>query len=227
MTRPWLTFDCYDTLVRYTENKASALVSLTRAKGGNDDAVSAVQSAFEKSEKELQLGPFIILNTVLRQSLHAGFAAIGVTASASDEAFIIDTVKQAAPFPDVRDALLDLKKDHRLAILSNSEPDIIRHNIDAIGVEFDAVVLAAEAKCYKPDPGMFRALLERIGEDAGNVTHIAQSFYHDMRTSADMGFGCRLWINRYEREGDPAYTPEAELPDLSGVRKVLSTRQRG
>ena len=55
-----------------------------------------------------------------------------------------------------------------------------------------------------------------------DVPHIAQSFYHDMRTSKDLGFGRRIWVNRYGREGDPAYTPDAELRDLTGVRAVLS-----
>ena len=31
---PWLTFDCYDTLVRYSEGKAAALAGLVRGKGG-------------------------------------------------------------------------------------------------------------------------------------------------------------------------------------------------
>lgn len=221
-TRPWLTFDCYDTLVRYTEGKAETLAAIVRAKGGDDAAIETARAAFEASEKELQLGPFVILNEVLRRSLREGLAAADLAMMDEDEVVLIDAVKAATPFPDVRPALEDLKRDHRLGILSNSEPDIIRHNIAAIGVEFDAIVLAAEAKCYKPDPGMFRELLKRIGESPENVTHIAQSFYHDMRTAKDLGFGRRLWINRYRREGDSAYTPDAELADLSSVRAALN-----
>jgi len=222
MSKPWLTFDCYDTLVRYSEGKAATLATLVREKGGDDTAVDRAQSAFEACEKKLQLGPFIILNAVLRKSLHAGLEAAGLPITASDEETIIKAVKLSEPFPDTGPALADLKRDFRLAILSNSEPEIIRHNIASIGIEFDAIVLAAEAKCYKPDPGMFRELLDRIDETPENVTHIAQSFYHDMRTSKDLGFGRRLWINRYDRDGDPDYTPDAELSDLTGVRAQLT-----
>jgi 2-haloacid dehalogenase len=69
---------------------------------------------------------------------------------------------------------------------------------------------------------MFHTLLQRIDVPPAEVTHIAQSFYHDMRTAKDVGIGRRIWINRYGRNGDPAYTPDAELPDLSGVRGVLA-----
>jgi 2-haloacid dehalogenase len=222
MSKPWLTFDCYDTLVRYSEGKAAALATLVREKGGDDAAVASAQSAFEACEKQLQLGSFIILNAVLRKSLRAGLEAAELPVTTSDEETIIEAVKSSEPFPDTTPTLADLKREYRLAILSNSEPAIIRHNIASIGVEFDAVVLAAEAKCYKPDPGMFHELLKRIDEAPENVTHIAQSFYHDMRTSKDLGFGRRLWINRYGRDGDPDYTPDAELPDLTGVRAQLT-----
>ena len=220
-TRSWLTFDCYDTLVGYTEGKAGALAAIVAGKGGDDIAVEKAQTAFEETEKKLQLGPFVIFNQVIRQSLIAGLSMAGMETTTEDEETVLDAVKAAMPFPDVRPTLEDLRKDYRLAILSNSEPSIIHHNIAAIGIEFDAVVLAAEAKCYKPDPGMFRELLVRIGEAPERVTHIAQSFYHDMRTAKDMGFGRRLWINRYGREGDPAYAPDVELADLSRVREFL------
>ena len=34
--KPWLTFDCYDTLVRYTESKSAALEELIRQKNGDE-----------------------------------------------------------------------------------------------------------------------------------------------------------------------------------------------
>ena len=37
----WLTFDCYDTLVRYTESKFAAMTDLISAKGGTKDLVKS------------------------------------------------------------------------------------------------------------------------------------------------------------------------------------------
>ncbi len=219
---PWLTFDCYDTLVRYSESKAETLAALVRGKGGDDRAVDAAQTAFEASEKELQLGAFQLLNAILRESLHRAFEAAGLAGTVADEEMMIEAVRGAEPFPEVVEVLRDLKRDHRLAILSNSEPDIIRHNVVRLGTGFDAIVLAYHAECYKPAVGMFDALLERVGAPPAAVTHIAQSFYHDMRTAKDVGIGRRIWINRYGREGDLAYVPDVVLSDLSGVRGALA-----
>jgi 2-haloacid dehalogenase len=219
---PWLTFDCYDTLVRYTESKSLALEKLVRLKGGDASAIKISKLVFEKAERKLQSGKFLVLNQVLWESLKLAMSAIGFETNQLDLDKIIEAVKEAEPFPDVREALKDLKRDHRLAILSNSEPGIIKYNLRKVEIEFDAVVLASQAECYKPDPAMFMELLNRIDERAKNVTHIAQSFYHDMRATKDLGFGRRIWINRYKRPGDLNYKPDFQLLSLAGVRSHLN-----
>jgi len=219
---PWLTFDCYDTLVRYTESKAEALANLVKKKGGSEKLIRRAQAAFETTEKELQIGDFVMLTEVLRLSVRAGLRTAELETTTADEDAIIDAVKKAIPFPDTRPVLDDLRRDYRIAILSNSEPDVIQYNIANIGVEFDEIVLAAEVKCYKPDRRMFDELLVRINERPENVTHIAQSFYHDIRPARDIGFGRRLWINRYNRQGDPAYKPDVELPNMLKIRSLLN-----
>lgn len=219
--KPWLTFDCYDTLVRYTESKSAALADLVLAKGGTKDLTKSAWLAFEASERRLQKEDFLPLNQILKSSLKLAFETIGISSTISDENRMLSAVKDAEPFSEVAEVLSDLKHDYRLAILSNSEPDIIRFNIAKIGVTFDEVVLASQAKCYKPSVGMFNELIQRINESPKDITHIAQSFYHDMRTAKDLGFGRRIWVNRYKKQGDPSYTPDAEISDISRLREEL------
>ena len=219
--KPWLTFDCYDTLVRYTESKSAALADLVLAKGGTKDLTKSAWLAFEASERRLQTGNFLPLNQILKVSLKLAFEEIGLSSTISDENRMLSAVKDSEPFVEVAEVLSDLKHDYRLAILSNSEPDIIRFNIAKIGVTFDEVVLASQAKCYKPSVGMFNELIQRINESPKNITHIAQSFYHDMRTAKDLGFGRRIWVNRYKKQGNPSYTPDLEISDISRLREEL------
>ena len=219
--KPWLTFDCYDTLVRYTESKSATLEDLVLAKGGTKDLTKSAWLAFEASERRLQKENFLPLNQILKSSLKSAFETISLSSTTSDENRILSAVKDAEPFSEVAEVLSDLKHDYRLAILSNSEPDIIRFNIARIGVTFDEVVLASQAKCYKPSVGMFNELIQRINESPKDITHIAQSFYHDMRTAKDLGFGRRIWVNRYKKQGDPSYTPDAEISNISRLREKL------
>ena len=217
----WLTFDCYDTLVRYTESKSATMTEIISTKGGTKDIVDSAWSVFQSSERRLQTEEFLPLNQVLKKSLKFALNEIGFESTTSDEDKMLLAVKDADPFPEVNQVLSELKQDYKIAILSNSEPDIIRFNIAKIGVAFDEVVLASEAKCYKPAAGMFNELIKRLNEDPKNITHIAQSFYHDMRTAKDLGFGRRIWINRYKKQGDFSYKPDAEVSDMRRLHEQL------
>lgn len=217
----WLTFDCYDTLVRYTESKSATMTDLILVKGGTKDLVESAWSVFQSSERRLQTEEFLPLNQVLKRSLKFALSEIGFESTIADEDKMLSAVKDADPFPEVNQVLSELKQDYKIAILSNSEPDIIRFNIAKIGVAFDEVVLASEAKCYKPSAGMFNELIKRLNEDPKDITHIAQSFYHDMRTAKDLGFGCRIWINRYKKQGDFSYKPDAEISDMRRLYEQL------
>ena len=217
----WLTFDCYDTLVRYTESKSATMTEIISTKGGTKDIVDSAWSVFQSSERRLQTEEFLPLNQVLKKSLKFALNEIGFESTTSDEDKMLLAVKGADPFPEVNQVLSELKQDYKIAILSNSEPDIIRFNIAKIGVAFDEVVLASEAKCYKPAAGMFNELIKRLNEDPKNITHIAQSFYHDMRTAKDLGFGRRIWINRYKKQGDFSYKPDAEVSDMRRLHEQL------
>ena len=219
--KQWLTFDCYDTLVRYTESKSAKMRDLISAKSGTKDLLESAWSAFQSSERRLQTENFLPLNQVLKKSLKFALNEIGLDSTPSDEDKMLLAVKDADPFPEVNQVLSELKQDYKIAILSNSEPDIIRFNIAKIGVAFDEVVLASEAKCYKPSAGMFNELIKRLNEDPKNITHIAQSFYHDMRTAKDLGFGRRIWINRYKKQGDFSYKPDAEISDMRRLHEQL------
>ncbi len=217
----WLTFDCYDTLVRYTESKSATMTEIISTKGGTKDIVDSAWSVFQSSERRLQTEEFLPLNQLLKKSLKFALNEIGFESTTSDEDKMLLAVKDADPFPEVNQVLSELKQDYKIAILSNSEPDIIRFNIAKIGVTFDEVVLASEAKCYKPAAGMFNELIKRLNEDPKNITHIAQSFYHDMRTAKDLGFGRRIWINRYKKQGDFSYKPDAEVSDMRRLHEQL------
>ena len=217
----WVTFDCYDTLVDYTNSKRTALSRIMAPKGIVAEKFKKSFDAFEAHEKELQNGPFIPLSEVIIESLKFASKSVGVNISIDEILTIINSIKKAQAFPDVFPALNKLKKDYKLAILSNSEPSIIKHNISTIGVEFNAVVLATDANCYKPNPRIFKKLIERIDEPANNITHVAQSFYHDIKQAKSLNFGKIIWVNRFNQKEHNDSKPHTQIKDLSTLVNVL------
>lgn len=213
----FVTFDCYDTLVDYTESKARAIRALADERGG--DGAGLVQ-AFEAAERDIQTSAFVPLSQVLAEALRQALAALGLEAQAGDAGRVEAAVRQAPAFADVAPALTRIKARHKTAVLSNSEAGIIADNLAMIGVPFDEVVLAADAGCYKPDPRMFRLLLERTGCERHEILHVAQGFYHDIEPAHALGIR-RVWINRFAKTGNPAFGPYDEFPDLSPLPDLL------
>jgi 2-haloacid dehalogenase len=217
----FLTFDCYDTLVAYSAAKASAIRDMVGEKGGDANMAAAAIEVFSNRERDLHAArEFRPLGEVLRASLEAALSAQGLAPTPADGTRIVQAVCEARPFDDVKPALDGLRDHFRLAILSNSESAIMTHNIASMGVPFDEVVLAEQVRCYKPDVRMFHALLERCQCGADEIIHVAQGFYHDIIPGHALGLR-RVWINRNALAGDQAYGPYDELPDLSGLAKLL------
>ena len=42
-----------------------------------------------------------------------------------------------------------------------------------------------------------------------------------LRTAKDLGFGRRIWINRYKKQGDLCYKPDAEISNMRMLHAQL------
>src|SRR5207245_2571857 len=102
-----------------------------------------------------------------------------------------------------------------LAILSNTDPDLLAASVRAIGVEPDVTITFAEAGSYKPEPGHWRAFRERVAPTWW--VHVAASLFHDVAPCADLGVRC-VWINRLRETSD---LPRAA--ELSGLEALPAT----
>ena len=102
--------------------------------------------------------------------------------------------------------------------LSNSDPDLIDASLKAIGVPFEAAIVASEVGSYKPAHGHWRAFYETTGAQPSRHVHVAQSHFHDIVPASELGIPS-VWINRLRESGDPP--PTRELPDLNGLADIL------
>jgi 2-haloacid dehalogenase len=107
-------------------------------------------------------------------------------------------------FDDVHDGLSEVRgRGWRLAILSNTDRDLIDASMDVIGVHFDLSIVAGEIGSYKPAHRHWEVFRERVGgADAIRHVHVAQSLFHDIAPAVELGIPS-IWINRLEEPEDP------------------------
>jgi len=82
--------------------------------------------------------------------------------------------RHGSRFPDTVGALRALARRYRLAIISNIDDDLFIVSARQLGVPFDAVVTAGQARCYKPHPAIFEEALRRLGAEPSSVVHVAE-----------------------------------------------------
>jgi 2-haloacid dehalogenase len=124
------------------------------------------------------------------------------------------------PFPEVAPALEDLwRRGWQLAILSNSDRDLIAASKERIGVPFDQTVVAQEIRSYKPAFRHWEEFSTRTGADPTRHVHVAASMFHDIVPANALGLPT-VWINRLG-ESAGRITPTRELSDLTALPDVL------
>ena len=220
MKRPlWITFDCYDTLVECPISEVSLAIIGERAQGIDRERFIADFDALRY--ETTTHGPYRPYRDVLRGTLAQIMERYGVPYRDGDGAALVAAVPTWGPFPDVPPALRRLREAGiKLAIITNSDDDIMSHNVANIGVPIDRVVTAEQAGAYKPSLATFAYALDRLGCEPGDILHVAQGFAYDIVPAHALGWE-RVWINRYGKTGDPAYGPYHELPDLSGLPELV------
>ena len=106
-------------------------------------------------------------------------------------------------------ALARLRRSCRIAIISNTDDDLIADAADALGrlgAPVDRVITAEQARAYKPAQRMFDYAMRALGCAETELRHVAQGFRYDIVPAHERGWR-PVWINRRGQAGDPAYGP--------------------
>ena len=117
-------------------------------------------------------------------------------------------------FPDSAAALARLKTRFRLGVITNCDDDLFAASNRRLGVDFDWVVTAEQARGYKPRLANFELAFERIDVPRDRILHVAQSLFHDHVPAKGLGM-TTVWIDRrHDRPGSGATPPANATPDL-------------
>jgi 2-haloacid dehalogenase len=146
-------------------------------------------------EAEEESGEYQPYRDIL-QSVVRGFGTrLGFVPSEKEQRSLPDSLAKWKPFPDTVAALRRLKEKFKLGILSNIDDDLFSASASQLGIEFDEVVTASQARAYKPSLDLFRLAQKRIGLPMERWLHAGQSIYHDVIPVQALGIAT-IWVNR-------------------------------
>ena len=219
--RQVVTFGAYGTLIDFRLSDVVRQVLADRLPMDGVDSEEFFDD-FRVMRFQAVLEPYRGYREVLRSSLQAAIRLHGIPHSPSDGDALVAAVPAFGPFPEVPGALRALKSPgYGIAIISNPDDDLITQNVARIGVGFDHVITAQQARAYKPDRQAFEYAYAVMDIAPARVTHVAQGWEYDLIPTRDLGLRRQVWINRSGRPGSSLYRPYGELPDLSAVPALL------
>lgn len=221
--RQIVTFDCYRTLLNFDTKTATHEIVKDRLAEVGVDPERFHYDAYVMRFQGVVFNDYLPYREVLRRTLRDLMLLHGLEYRDEDGDALIEAVKKFVPFKEVPDALRRLKEKYDIAIISNSENDLIQYAVDAIGVDFDHVITAEQAGAYKPRPEAFEYMLKTIGREPADVIHAAQGWEYDiMPTKRYAAAGMRrVWVNRYGFAGSPVFQPYDEIRNLSELPPLL------
>ena len=206
----WATFDCYGTLIDWN---AGIRAELARVFG--DESADEQLHRYHELEPELERDGTRSYREVMTEAMRR------LGAPAGDEARLAESLPSWQPFPETRAALEEAQaRGWRLAILSNSDPDLIAASKEQLGVPFDETVVAGEIGSYKPALGHWREFARRTGAEPARHVHVAASLFHDIGPANELGLRS-IWINRLGERPGPQ--PTLEQSDLRGLADALDS----
>ena len=209
----YVSFDCYGTLVDWESGICNALLPWLQGSPVHQMTAGGLLGAYARLEPAAESGPYKPYREVLALVVEQLALDMGLPLATGERNRLADSLGQWPIFPDTIEAIRQIRRRHKVAILSNVDRDLIAQTLRHNGLEVDLVVTAEDVRAYKPAKVFFEEGIRRMDCRPGSILHCGCSKYHDIGPAGQAGMRT-AWINRRSGEGGSA-TPQAEAaPDL-------------
>jgi 2-haloacid dehalogenase len=214
MADRWATFDCYGTLIDWNAGISAVLERLW----GVEQAPELLER-YHELEPEVQAEQYRSYAEVLTLTLERLARDVGYGIPEGESGLLAQSLPEWPAFPEVPDALAELRgRGWKLAILSNSDRDLISASMKRLGVPFDLAIVAEDVQSYKPAHGHWERFFEATTADRERYVHVAQSHFHDIVPASELEL-TSVWVNRLGERGEPA--PTREISELGPLPDTL------
>nr|WP_245355657.1 HAD-IA family hydrolase [Rhizobium leguminosarum] len=196
-----MTFDVVGTLIDFEGGIKACFAEIAAEVGSTVDGEQAL-SLYRAARYSEDAGLFP--DDLLRVYL-AIAPELGLPGDRKYGERLRDSVKSWKGFADSAAALAKLAKDYRLVAMTNARRWAFDLFEKKLGNPFYAAFTADDTGTEKPDPAFFETVFAYVaaeGHSKDDILHVAQSQYHDIGISRELGLA-NCWIER--RHAQPGY----------------------
>ena len=210
----WATFDCYGTLIDWNLGIRTELERIF----GVEQAPRLLER-YHELEPEIESEPFRSYHEVLSLALERLAQDEKIQIPEGEASALAHSLPGWPPFAEVPAALAELRaRGWMLAILSNTDRDLIAASQRQLGVPIDLTIVAEDVRSYKPGHAHWERFFEATTAQRERHVHVAASLFHDIAPARELGLRS-VWINRLGEQAEPE--PDRELPDIAALADTL------
>lgn len=203
-----IVFDAYGTLldVRTIDELLHTIF---------DDRAGPVARIWRQKQLEYTWLRTLMLNytpfqTITADALRYACKVNGIELEEQNQEALLEAYDELLIFEDVAPALKRLKKQFRLAVLSNANPSMLENSIahNKIQKRFEAIISVDETRHFKPYPAVYVLAEKKLELDRSEILFISSNTWD---VAGAKSFGLKVaWVNRLA-----GYVEELGLePDL-------------
>ncbi len=190
-----ITFDCYGTLIDWESAIQQFFAQSLASKGFRDVDPLTLQAEWEEIQFNYIQEQYRPYRQVLLNTLRMAFESYQIPTDNEECDKFANSMGYWKPFPDTRDAILELQKLVKVVLITNTDNAIIAETEHTIGVKFDEIITAEQAQAYKPSHKGFQLARERLGLDVSEIWHAGFGFKYDIVPATELGY-TTVWVNR-------------------------------
>ncbi|RUM03973.1 HAD-IA family hydrolase [Rhizobium chutanense] len=190
----YMTFDVVGTLIDFEAGLTACFAEIAAEAGGTVDGEQAL-SLYRAARYSGDAGLFP--DDLVRVYL-AIAPELGLPADPKYGQRLRDSAKNWKGFSDSATALAELAKNYRLVAMTNARRWAFDLFERELGNPFHAAFTADDTGTEKPDPAFFEKVFAYVasqGHSKDDILHIAQSQYHDIGISRQLGL-TNCWVER-------------------------------
>lgn len=227
----YLSFDVVGTLIDFESGLIESLRTFAAEDGVDLDSEAALglyRAARHSPQAQRFPDDLARVYAVLAPQL-------GLRADPARGARLVEGVAGWQPFADSVAALAELRRHFRLIAMTNARRWAFAQFDRALGQPFHAAFTPDETGTEKPDPAFFEAVFAFVAAEGAmrhDILHVAQSQYHDIGVSRDLGM-TNCWVERRHARPGPGGTiapgrhtiPDHHVTSLAGLVEAIASER--
>jgi 2-haloalkanoic acid dehalogenase type II len=212
-----VTFDCYSALVDSHTGVTTAFAELARVRGWSVDAAE-LAGYWDGRNKALQRDTTVWASyrALARRAMIEATDRFGLRGDPdADTAAVLATIPRWPHYADVPDGVARVAERYPVVLLSNIDDDLLA--VTRCGYPFLRAVTSEQARCYKPNVGIYLHAERQLGTPLLHVPASAR----DVRGAMEAGLDV-VRVVRPGHELDPdGPTPDIDIGDLRELADLL------